>query len=201
MDNRELIIPLLNFEQKESFYSLIILKRKKDQPEEEKESHQSVRTIKTYCIDNIEYLEKKWDEITHICEYFKARAYINLNKQNHNDIGLEMLSQLALRIKNGVVHHKYLFDSVVGSIKPKNCSWVVDIDNRNERYINSIKNLINNCMPQGNKIIAEIPTKNGLHLITHPFNTEEFKKKISFNEIPEIGKNNPTLLYLPNSLK
>ena len=34
---------------------LYVFKRKKDQPEGEKDNHQSVRTIKTYCVDSVEY--------------------------------------------------------------------------------------------------------------------------------------------------
>ena len=49
IDNIELIKPLLNFSDPEDFYMLYVLKRKKDQPEGERDNHQSVRTIKTYC--------------------------------------------------------------------------------------------------------------------------------------------------------
>jgi hypothetical protein len=89
INNLELIKPLLNFESKGDFYSLMILKRKKDQPEGERDNHQSVRTIKSYCIESIEYLEKRYDEIKTLCEIFKARAYIHVQKQNHKDVSLE----------------------------------------------------------------------------------------------------------------
>jgi hypothetical protein len=47
------------------------------------------------------------------------------------------------------------------------------------------------------KVITQIPTKNGVHLITERFDVMEFKKH--FPDI-EIQKKNPTLLFLPNSL-
>jgi len=47
------------------------------------------------------------------------------------------------------------------------------------------------------KIIANIPTKNGTHLITERFDVKTFSEK--YPEI-DIQKKNPTLLYLPNSL-
>ena len=52
------------------------------------------------------------------------------------------------------------------------------------------------------KIVEEVPTKNGFHLITKPFNVEQFKKYLNFGGIltPDIQKKNPTLLYLPESL-
>jgi hypothetical protein len=106
IDNLEVIKPLLNFSEKGDFYFLLILKRKKDQPEGERDNHQSVRTIKTYCIDSVEYLEKRYDEIKQLCEMFKARAYIHVQKQNHSDVSLDMLVLLAERIKNGVKNQK-----------------------------------------------------------------------------------------------
>ena len=42
------------------------------------------------------------------------------------------------------------------------------------------------------KINATIPTKNGWHLITKPFNLQQFKEK--YPDI-DVQKNNPTLLY------
>ena len=46
IDNLEIIKQLLNFENEGDFYMLYVFKRKKDQPEGEKDNHQSVRTIK-----------------------------------------------------------------------------------------------------------------------------------------------------------
>ena len=51
--------------------------------------------------------------------------------------------------------------------------------------------------PEGPKVDAIIPTKNGYHLITKRFDVMEFKKQ--YPDI-DIAKKNPTLLYLPNSL-
>jgi hypothetical protein len=63
INNLEIIRPLLNFEKPGDFYMLYVFKRKKDQPEGERDNHQSVRTIKTYCIESIDHLERRWDEV------------------------------------------------------------------------------------------------------------------------------------------
>jgi hypothetical protein len=198
IDNINLIKPLLNFTDDGDFYMLYVLKRKKDQPEGEKENHQSVRTIKTYCIDSIEYLNKRYEEIKTLCEIFKARAYIHVQKQNHKYVSLEMMSLLANRIKNGVNKQKGLFDTVVGQLKTNERRWIVDIDSKDENTLLGIMNYINEyCRPIGVKILKVIPTKSGYHLITEKFDVMEFRKK--YSEI-DIQKKNPTLLYLPNSL-
>lgn len=198
IDNIELIKSLLNFENEGDFYMLYIFKRKKDQPEGERDNHQSVRTIKTYCIESIDHLDRRYDEVKQMCEMFKARAYIHVQKQNHFDVSLNMMVDLAQRIQNGQHNQKGLFDSVVGQIKTKEKRWIVDIDTKDSVEVDAVKFAINKfCRPEGDKIESIIPTKNGYHLITERFDVLEFSKH--FPNV-DIQKKNPTLLYLPNSL-
>jgi len=213
INNIELIKPLLNFTDDGDFYMLYVFKRKKDQPEGERDNHQSVRTIKTYCVDSIEYLEKRYDEIKQLCEMFKARAYIHVQKQNHKDVSLEMMMSLAERIKNGQHIQKGLFDSVVGQIKTNEKRWIVDLDDVEEVSPLMMAFIEYECNPvtevkfdevgipngyiSGPKIEAIIPTKSGFHLITKKFDVKKFKEV--FPDIVIIKKN-PTLLYYPKSL-
>lgn len=198
INNLDIIKPLLNFTEEGDFYMLYIFKRKKDQPEGERDNHQSVRTIKTYCIDNLDYLDKMYDEIQQLCEIFKARAYIHIQKQNHKDVSLEMMMSLAQKIKNGQHYQKNLFDSVVGQLKTNEKRWIVDIDSKLWITAHAIHQFIDNeCRPEGNKVDAIIPTKNGFHFITKRFDVIQFKKH--YPDI-DIQKKNPTLLYYPNSL-
>ena len=197
IDNLELIKPLLNFDNEGDFYMLYVFKRKKDQITD-KSNHQSVRTINSYCVDSIEYLEKRYDEIQQLCEMFKARAYIHIQKQNHKDVALEMIPQIVKRIQSGQINQKHVFDSVVGQLKTYEKRWIVDIDTKNPVAIMKIQEYVDQCRPEGkNKIEAVIPTKNGVHLITKRFDVMEFQKR--YPEI-DIQKKNPTLLYLPDSL-
>lgn len=213
IDNIEIIKTLLNFSKSGDFYMLYIFKRKKDQSLGERDNHQSVRTIKTYCIESIEQLEKRYDEIKQLCEIFKARAYIHVQKQNHRDVSLNMIAILAERIRDGVNNQKGLFDSVVGQIKTQERRWVVDVDNSHIPSPIMMAFIEYKCNPitrikfdeigmpigyeVGPKIEAIVPTKNGYHLITKKFDAMKFKEK--YPDI-DIQKKNPTLLYLPNSL-
>lgn len=197
IDNIKEIKGLLNFSDKNDFYMLYVFKRKKDQPEGERDNHQSVRTIKTYCIDSVEHLDKRYDEIKQLCEMFKARAYIHVQKQNHNDVSLDMLALLAERIKNGVKNQKGLFDSVVGQIKTQEKRWIIDVDTKDKKFLRDITMDLMEIQPVGDKIEKVIKTKNGFHLITCKFNVMEFKKL--YPEV-EIQKKNPTILYIPKSL-
>lgn len=205
IDNLSQVKKLLSFEKTGEFYMLYVFKRKKDQTTD-KANHQSVRTIKTYCIESIEQLENRYDEIKQLCEMFKARAYIHVQKQNHKDVSLNMMVALAERIRNGQVNQKNLFDSVVGQLKTYEKLWIVDIDevsidsfNHDPKQI-EIREYINELhMEAGQKQdMTFIRTRAGFHIIAAPFNLQKFKQR--YPEI-DVQKKNPTLLYLPNSLE
>lgn len=204
IDNLHQIKSLLNFEKEGDFYMLYILKRKKDQTTD-KSNHQSVRTIKTYCVESVEYLEKRYEEIKELCEMFKARAYIHVQKQSHHDVSLNMLVALAERIGNGQHRQQHLFDSVVGQLKTLEKRWIIDIDGISidgfahvpfyqemRRYISELQN------ETGKEVeMTFIRTRAGFHIIASPFNLQKFKER--YPEV-DVQKKNPTILYIPNSL-
>jgi hypothetical protein len=196
INNIELIKPLLNFENVGDFYMLYIFKRKKDQTTD-KANHQSVRTIKTYCIESIEQLESRYDEIIQLCEMFKARGYIHIQKQNHKDVAMNMITEIVTRIQSGQINQKNVFDSVVGQIKTQEKRWIIDVDDKDTKELVRITEVLNIARPEGDKLETVIPTKSGYHLITKRFDVEMFR-----NVFPhlDIQKKNPTLLYYPNSL-
>jgi hypothetical protein len=205
INNIEQIKKLLNFSDNGDFYMLYVFKRKKDQPEGERDNHQSVRTIKTYCIESVDHLERRYDEIKQLCEMFKARAYIHVQKQNHKDVSLNMLASLAERIRDGVTNQKGLFDSVVGQIKTNEKRWVIDIDNvsidgfSHDKYYIEMREFINELQVEAGKEqgMTFIKTRSGFHIITQPFNVMKFKGR--YPDV-DIQKKNPTLIYFPNSL-
>ena len=64
-------------------------------------------------------------------------------------------------------------------------------------YLKIIKDVINSCKPDGDKIITEFPTKSGVHIITRPFDRKQFTelcKEYDINDV-DIKKNHLTLLY------
>ena len=197
IDNIEQIKELLNFENEGDFYMLYVFKRKKDQTTD-KANHQSVRTIKSYCIDSVQHLEKRYDEIKQLCEMFKARAYIHINKQNHKDVAMNMLTEIVNRIQSGQINQKHVFESVVGQVKMHEKRWIVDLDTTDENEVDRMSKVINVTRPEGDKIEAIIPTKSGYHFITKRFDVEMFKNLYPYTD---IQKKNPTVLYIPNSLE
>ena len=192
IDNFEQIKSLLEFPNDDIYYHLQILRRGKDHPE----LPAANRVIKPYFICSLESLDYVEDEIKKLCEFFGARAYINLSPKSIKKTTMLQLKYLAQRVYEGDFKKIWKsWNTCAGEIKGEEPKWVVDIDNPLEKMIYwwDIKEYINEkCEPVGNKIISIIPTKNGNHLITKPFNLKQFKEK--YPDI-DVHKNNPTLLY------
>ena len=202
IDNFKLIKSLLAFPNDDTYYHLQILRRGKDHPE----LPAANRVIKSYFICSLESLNYVEDEVKKLCEFFGARAYINLAPKSIKKTTMLQLKYLAERAYIGDFKKIWKsWNTCAGEIKGEEHRWVVDIDNNSNSYpikdkVHNIKTFIDykcepirkiygTCLP---KVITDIPTKNGYRLITISFNLQQFKK-----EYPDIDvhKNNPTLLY------
>ena len=232
INNLELIKPLLIFKSNDIFYHLQILKRKKDCAEHDKGRNNNARCIKTYYITSIDYLNSHIDEIIKLCQFFNARAYINLNAKSFEKVSFELNSQLADRLKFKQFNYCYrLYETVVGNgyssedefdkvltdkekeiissrVNVGEKRWIVDIDEKEISPL-MVAHIEYGCDPISkfetdflgfgcdfnSKIITTIPTKNGWHLITKPFNRKQFSDK--YPKV-DIQINNPTILYYEN---
>jgi len=192
INNKEQIKNLLVFDSNDDFYHLQILKRKKENPDLGSNSY----VIKTYYIRSVEHLEKRFSEITHLCDFHNARAYINLNPRSFERIAFHTLKKISDIIMNkDYPSVRNAYESAAGAFpNGKNKRWVIDVDSFDEEYIERIKiNLI--LFQEAAKqepITVRIPTKNGIHFITKPFDVR--KITLTFPEI-DVHRNNPTLLY------
>lgn len=193
VDVLENIKGLLLFESDDDFYYLQIIQRKK----ENSGLGSNSRIIKNYYIGSISYLESKYDEIKDICKLFNARAMLRLNKRSYKKVALSTMVNIANSISNNEYSFiKKSYDRACGVChNDKNKSWIldfdeaVDINNKTE-----VIDFINSLEPFGNKVLIELPTKSGIHLITKPFNLSTFSVKY-----PSISvhKDNPINLYIP----
>jgi len=203
VDNFKLIKPLLEFPNDDIYYHLQILRRGKDHPE----LPAANRVIKSYFICSLESLDYVEDEIKKLCEFFGARAYINLAPKSIKKTTMLQLKYLAQRAYEGDFKKIWKsWNTCAGEIKSEESIWVVDIDNNPEDNLKEVAYreiadyIDEQCAPikytlEGyieTKIISIIPTNNGYHLLTEPFNLQQFKEK--YPDV-DVHKNNPTLLY------
>jgi hypothetical protein len=198
-----LIKDLLVFESEDDFYFLQILQRKKENAELGSNS----RVIKNYHIKSVQHLLDRYDEIKALCNLFNARASLRLNKRSFEKVGFKSLENIANTMQNREYKHLMnSYDRACGLLNnEKTKKWIVDIDTEEVIWLEQIINAIQPCEPIGNKIIVQLPTKSGIHLITTPFNVIQFKdnfknelKAYQMNEmVIDIHKDNPINLYIP----
>lgn len=194
VNNFDRVIPFLQFEDKDDFYYLQILQRKKENPQLGSNS----RVIKNYYITSVEQLEKYKDEIIQLCEQFNARASLRLNRRNFRNVAFKAMVNMA----NSMNNQEYSFirksyDRAVGNghAEPKDGkTWILDIDEdmTDGEYI-LMQDIIHDANPVGDKVLDYIPSKSGMHIITKPFDLREFREK--YPQI-DIHKDNPTNLYI-----
>ncbi len=192
VDNFNQIRELLEFDSEDDFYFCQILKRKKENKELGSNSH----VVKTYYLKSKEDLDKDKGEMICLAEYHNARVCINLNKRSFERVCYHTLKKLTDQILNKSFSHvRKCYNSVCGEYASGDKTWIVDIDEKG-RAANDILKCIDNLQPEGNKLITIIETKNGIHLITKPFNLQDFKE---YYPHIEVHKNNPTVMYIPGN--
>lgn len=193
VDNFSQISALLTFESEDDFYFCQILKRKKDNPTAEGLSNSHV--VKTYYLKCIEDLNKDKGEMICLAEYHNARVCINLNKRSFERVCYHTLKSITDHIINKDFSNvKKAYNSMCGGYtSEKDKKWIVDIDIKG-RSANLVLKFIDALRPEGDKLVSIIETKNGVHLITKPFDVQAFKAV--YPNI-DIQKNNPTILYIP----
>ena len=197
INNLEIIKPILIFSSEDDFYFLEIIKRRKENPQ----NPSNARVIKSYYIHSIEYLDKLMPEIINLCELENARAYINLNRRSFEKIALQTLKKVTdCIISKDFRSVKKAYNSSCGSFSHEiDKTWVIDVDwvdfENKAEIATKLVPLLENLQEQvcNNPMIEYIPTKNGTHIITRPFNKQKFK---DYYPNIDIQTNSPTLLYI-----
>jgi hypothetical protein len=195
IDNFNRIRYLLHFESDDEFYFVQIIQRKKENQVAGTKNHN--RILRYHAITSVEKLMSLKDEMISFANYFNARVCINLNRRSFKKVGLKALKNITdTVIEEDYPRARNAWISACGqsgAVGEKR--WIVDIDGEQIRKINLYGMYINeHCKPEGDKVITTLPSKNGCHLITKPFDVKEFTQ--NFCDI-EIHKNNPTNLYIP----
>jgi len=200
IDNFEQIKGLMTFENDNDFYFLQVIQRKKDHKDSpyKLSCSNNNRLIKAYYIHNVEQLDKYKLEIIELCTLFTARAGIALNRRNSKKLSFEMLKLLATNIScDHFDQLGGLWNTVCGQhFSDKDKKWLIDIDDKSYDST-EMETLIFNSQPEGQKVVAKIPTKNGYHIITRPFDMRDFSKVYDTSDEYQIHKDNPTILYIP----
>jgi hypothetical protein len=192
INNYEIIKKHLDFPSEDIFYYAQILKRKKEHPELGSKSY----VVKSYFIKSINDLDFYINEMICLANFHNARVYIGLNKRSFRKVAFNTLKKVTDQILNEDYKSiRKAYSSTCGLFTEGDKTWILDIDYPSSYTEKAIKIVLNKIQPEGkNKYICTIPTKNGFHIITKPFNTIQFNELITGID---IHKNNPTVLFIP----
>lgn len=197
INNLETLLPFIQPTSADDFYYLQILQRKKENPELGRNS----RVIKNYYIKSQEELLKKWEEIKALCKLFNARASLRLNKRSFERVAFKALINYAENMQQrDFTNIAHGYDKAVGlghNESKVNAKWILDIDdNPSQELIDEMIKVIEDAKPlkEESKILALVPSKTGMHIITSPFDMRDF-----LNIFPntDVHRDNPSNLYIP----
>lgn len=199
IDNFDKIKSQLKFNNKNEFYFLQIIQRKKD-GNEGLHVRNGYRLIRSYYIYSEQELEELKPRIIELCHNNNARAYINPNVRNAQEVALECIQKYAeLIANNNAFMGNTIWDSCCGSIRARGYKalWIVDVDSKDEKVAKKVLDIISRCNKAEDWKYYIIPTVNGYHIICNGFNRVEFNKLLAENNMDKVDmhKNNPTLLY------
>lgn len=199
INNFQLLKGLLQFDNEGDFYFIQLIQRKKDNPE----IARNMNIINNYYVYSLEDYTKKIDRIIHECDAHNARAYLRVNVRNAKKVGMVMLKKVTdLIISEDYEALKSAYTAAAGDThSQKYPRWIVDIDEKDPLVIHNVKAYIDYLLITFGSVgktycrWMDVPTKNGIHIITNPFRLDLFKQQFP---TVDVHKDNPTILYIPS---
>lgn len=199
INNFNLIWKMLDFKSDDDYYFIELIQRRKDFPEGSNVKSQTC--VGTYMIKSRDQFENLENEIKLICRMHNARAYINPSRKSLKKTTVLLAEQLFGMIVQGDCHKlNSRLASAAGLCKPESDAklFVVDLDTKDNNVFQKVENILASRVD----IKAVVPTVNGVHFITAPFNCMDFHAeclKSKIDPVPEIKHNSPTLLFYDGS--
>lgn len=191
-------LPDTNDGELDKCYTIALMRRGKDNPNMPAANYR----FKTYHIYSWNDFERYKPEIKIVCDAINLRAYASVNYKMMSQVALDTMAELSRRI---AAHDTKRFYTILQSctdkyIDKKNTLWIVDIDDAKigDKKTEEIEKIVENAESEYEKnVVFKMPTKSGVHLITHPFNIKKYIWAMKdYGEIPEVKKNQQgTLLY------
>lgn len=185
IDNFELLKNILDFSNSDDFYMVMALRRGKDHGDKENYS------AREWVISRPERLDELKDEIITVCKRHGARAYLNPSPRSWRSTAFTMSHELLEKIREENYGHLHrLWVSAAAKSNGSKKIWVIDVD---KDQLSSLPQIHDYLCGRMNLTTFDVPTKNGVHILTKPFDPREF---LTFHAV-ELKKDSPTVLYIP----
>lgn len=195
IDNFDAIREHLKFDNPGDIYVVHVMFRVKDlRNDKEKQmylSHEETqRLVRTYYVDSLSYLDKKIPAMKDLAINNKARVYFTMTCKNRITCNRIIAKKIIDEIDNPNVRYDHLIRSAVCGCHISNYKWwTLDVDNDTmvqdpehspgcevylmdikDRVITEMAKLVDETKTRSGSEIFEVPTKNGCHIMTPPFN-------------------------------
>lgn len=201
IDNFDILMQHIDFVDPNDRYIIHIMRRPKDCKELANAlgANEAQRMIRTYFADSLEYIKAKIPAIKELCKSCNARAYLIVSPKDNFDCLMNLAQKTleTIRNKNYSVKPEHLLrQAYCENHKSRNKQWILDLDNdeMTEYFVDK------NGHPNGSKVWTKeevmkivqdeleacgkdpalaytVPTRNGVHIITPPFNLKSANKK------------------------
>lgn len=191
IDNFDILMKHMDFVDPNDRYIVHVMRRPKDCKALANQlgASEAQRLIRTYYIDNIDYLKSKIPAIKELCKSCNARAYLIVSPKNNFECLLNLGKKILDVIQNkdfSVKPEHLLRQAYCENHKTRKKRWIIDLDNdemhgwTKDEVIALIKTIIYEDCKHGEeeaenicKEIYEVPTRNGFHIITPAFNVQK----------------------------
>lgn len=191
IDNFDAIREHLKFDNPGDIYVVHVMFRVKDlRNDADKQmylSHEETqRLVRTYYVDSLSYLDKKIPAMKDLAINNKARVYFTMTRKNRITCNRIILKKLVDEVDNPNVRYDHLIRSAVCGCHISDYKWwTLDVDNDTEvtigddhinlvdvrgTLIEEMAKLVDETKTRSGSEIFEVPTKNGFHIMTPPFN-------------------------------
>lgn len=179
------ILPKFNKEDKK-YIIVTIVKRKKDNPEMVKNE----KPIRTYIVRSYDELKSIEQELKTVADMYGARVYVTPQLRSLTKLQREVFRKISTHIVDNVyVDPEKTLYSEARNVKPEKPVWIIDVDDIDKDNNNVQKWLIDNDIIQ----FEIMPTVNGLHILSKPFNSKKFIEDFPHIDLHKNGFG--TLLY------
>lgn len=178
---------LPKFDKEDKKYIIVtIVKRKKDNPEMVKNE----KPIRTYIIRSSDELKSIEQELKTVADIYGARVYATPQLRSLEKLQKEVFRKMSTHIVDNIyVDPEKTLYSEARNVKPENPVWVIDIDNVDKDFIHVEKWLLH----EGIVNWEVMPTVNGIHILSKPFNSKKFVEDFPHIDLHKNGFG--TLLY------
>lgn len=189
-NNFDILKDFMDFSDPNKFYLALVVQRKKDNPELDR----SERIIKNYMIPSLEKLDYVREEMETLCQVFNARVYLYINRRSFKNTQKAMAKILIDQIcAESVSNLNHLFDSCAASHGCGDKFWIIDVDLPKKpdvcssdsymrlesdvkmKLFDELEGMEPELPEGGRRVQLVLPTKNGFHIVTKPFDTREWR--------------------------